>query len=71
MKRDKTKPDKKVKVTIRLPESMVKAGKIHAVQVDEDFQDVVNMALMAYLKQWTTAKPTALWGSPKKMVGEE
>jgi hypothetical protein len=40
------------KVTIRLPAALVKAAKIRAAEIEQDFQDVVRLALEAYLKPW-------------------
>jgi predicted DNA binding CopG/RHH family protein len=41
--------DELTKITIRLPERLVKAAKIRAVQIDQDLQDVVRLALEDYL----------------------
>ena len=41
----------KVKVTLGLDPALVKAAKHYAVDTDQDFQDVVAAALVAYLKR--------------------
>jgi hypothetical protein len=37
------------KITVRLPASLIKVAKLHAVQTDQDLQDVVHAALVRYL----------------------
>jgi len=41
----------KVKVTLNLDDALVKAAKHHAIDTNQDFQDVVAAALIAYLKR--------------------
>jgi hypothetical protein len=43
-------PEDMVKVTIRLPAALVKRAKIHAVQTDQDLQDLVRTCLEACLR---------------------
>ena len=40
----------KVKITIRLPEPVVKMAKLHALALDEDLQDLVGRVLMDYFR---------------------
>ena len=40
-----------MKITIRLPRALVRAAKIRAVETDQDLQDVVRLALEAYLRR--------------------
>jgi len=46
----------KVKVTLGLDAALVKAAKHYAVDTDQDFQDVVAAALVAFLKRKVGAK---------------
>ena len=39
-----------VKVTVRVPASLVKRAKIRAVEQDADLQDIVRKAVEQYLK---------------------
>jgi hypothetical protein len=48
-----------VKVTIRLPKSLARLAKHHAVARDEDLQDLVAEALALYLKQLPPAMDAA------------
>ncbi len=41
--------EEKVKVTLNLPESLVKDAKHYAIDHDEDLQDIVAEALKAFL----------------------
>jgi len=41
----------KIKVTLGLDPALVKAAKHYAVDTDQDLQDVVAAALIAYLKR--------------------
>jgi predicted transcriptional regulator len=45
----KTKDVERVMVTVRLPKELVKAAKHHAVDTEQDFQDVLAEALRAFL----------------------
>jgi len=46
----KEKPEEKAKVTLKLPADLVKRAKHHAIDADQDLQDLVTDALRAYLK---------------------
>jgi hypothetical protein len=42
-------PNRPVKVTLRLPDALIKRAKHHAVDADLDLQEVVAQALEAFL----------------------
>jgi len=42
-------PNRPVKVTLRLPDALVKRAKHYAVDADLDLQEVVSQALTAFL----------------------
>jgi hypothetical protein len=54
--------DPLVKVTIRLPDSLVKAAKHHCVDANEDLQDLIGRALVRELEAEAKSSSTKRGG---------